>query len=272
MAYHWGILSRDVFLAIWVIIFFVLGIYLLGKLRLTEQDDDSHISVPRLLTAIFCLAFGLYMLPGLWGAPLKPLSGFLPNYSEFSLLAETPLDSEEEEYDQNEQNGRGEKNVERKYSHLFESPLGLNLFFDYDDGLAHAREQSKPVFIDFTGWGCVNCRKMEKSVWPVPDVLDRLKNEYITVSLYVDDRTPLPENERYFSEKLNKTVKTLGDKNFDIQFSRFNMGAQPYYVLLDTSGNLLAQPRGYTPDPMEYVKFLDEGLDAFYQQQIAGLQ
>lgn len=262
MAYHWGIISRDVFLAIWIVIFAVLGIYLLGKLKLTSQDDDAHISVPRLLVAVGCLAFAIYMVPGLFGSPLKPLSGFLPNYSEFSIVYEQGGGSINGTSSAAGQHNP-EKNESKKYATLFESPLGLDLYFDYDDALAHAKAVNKPLFIDFTGWGCVNCRKMEKSVWPAPSVLERLRNDYVTASLYVDDRTPLPENERYFSKKLNKEVKTLGDKNFDLQFSRFAMGAQPYYVLLDTAGKLLTEPRGYTPDANEYARFLDEGLSKF---------
>jgi thiol:disulfide interchange protein DsbD len=269
MAYHWGLLSRDVFLAIWIVIFLVLGLYLLGKVKLTSQDDDSHISVPRLLTAVACLAFSIYMIPGLFGAPLKPLSGFLPNYSEFTLAYEEGGAAGEPDAGTmpSDQKGTGAK---KKYATLFESPLGLDLYFDYDDAINRAKELNKPLFIDFTGWGCVNCRKMEKSVWPDPGVLQRLKNDYVAASLYVDDRTPLPENERYYSEKLKKEVKTLGDKNFDLQFSRFSMSAQPYYVLLDTAGNLLAEPRGFTPDPVEYARFLDAGLTAFSTETTAG--
>ncbi|MCY7408876.1 MAG: thioredoxin family protein [Chitinophagales bacterium] len=257
MAYHWGLLSRDIFLALWIVIFAVLGLYLLGKIRITAEDDDKHISVPRLLFALFSLAFAFYMMPGLWGSPLKPLSGFLPNYSEFSLL--------------NTEQGGKELNTTtiKKYQNLFEAPLGLDLYFDFDEALAKAKKENKPLFVDFTGWGCVNCRKMEKSVWPNPQVLKLLKEDYITASLYIDDKTTLPQNEHYFSKALNKEVKTLGDRNFDIQYANYKIGAQPYYVLLDVNGNLLTQPRGYTSDIQTYVSFLKEGLTEFNKRQIA---
>ncbi len=257
MAYHWGVLSRDIFLALWIVIFAVLGLYLLGKIRITAEDDDKHISVPRLLFALFSLSFAFYMMPGLLGSPLKPLSGFLPNYSEFSLL--------------NTEQGGKEINTTtiKKYQNLFEAPLGLDLYFDFDEALAKAKKENKPLFVDFTGWGCVNCRKMEKSVWPNPKVLKLLKEDYITASLYIDDKTTLPQNEHYFSKALNKEVKTLGDRNFDIQYANYKIGAQPYYVLLDVNGNLLTQPRGYTSDIQTYVSFLNEGLIEFNKRQIA---
>lgn len=260
MAYHWDILSRDIFLALWVILFVVLGLYLLGRIHLSPEDDVPHISVPRLLFGVVCLAFGLYMVPGLWGSPLKPLSGFLPNYSEFEINAPAMTKQETS------------SSRSKKYANLFESPLGLDLYFDYDDALAQAKKKKKPLFIDFTGWGCVNCRKMEKSVWPDPQVLKRLKEDYVSVSLYVDDKTRLPDSEKYFSEALDKEVVTLGDKNFDIQYSRYKMGAQPFYVLLDENGNMLTQPRGYTSDVSEYVEFLDEGLAEFKKRQLAALR
>lgn len=260
MAYHWGVLSRDIFLAVWVILFGVLGFYLLGRIHLSPEDDVPHISVTRLLFGVLCLAFGLYMLPGLWGSPLKPLSGFLPNYSEFQINA--PVMTKQET----------SSSRSKKYANLFEAPLGLDLYFDYDDALVHAKKKNKPLFIDFTGWGCVNCRKMEKSVWPDPQVLKRLKEDYVTVSLYVDDKTNLPDSEQYFSKALDKEVVTLGDKNFDIQYSRYNMGAQPFYVLLDEDGNMLTQPRGYTSDIPTYVQFLDEGLVEFKKRQLASLK
>jgi len=275
MAYHWGVLSRDIFLAVWIVLSFVLGLYLLNKIKLTAEDDDKHISVGRLLAAIFFLAFALYMIPGLWGSPLIPLSGFLPNYSEFSLATykEGGVDGNGAVTQQENKNTSAENSSsDKKYGNLFQAPLGLNLYFDYDDALAHAQAEHKPLFIDFTGWGCVNCRKMEKSVWPDPQVLARLKNDYVAASLYVDDRTPLPDKEKYFSKKLNKEIETLGDKNFDLQYSKFDMGAQPYYVLLDDQANLLTQPRGYTPDPLEYTKFLDDGLKAFRKEQVAELK
>ncbi|MBK9732076.1 MAG: thioredoxin family protein [Chitinophagaceae bacterium] len=255
MAYHWNFLSRDIFLSIWIIIFLVLGLYLLGKIRLALDGDSSHISVPRLLFALVSLAFAIYMVPGLWGAPLKPLSGFLPVYSEFTLEANV--------HNQPYQENSSELPVAKKYGSLFESPLGLDLYFEYDEALAKAKELKKPLFVDFTGWGCVNCRKMEKSVWPDPEVLKRLRNEYVMVSLYVDDKFELPKDQQYFSKALDKQIITLGDRNFDIQYSNYGIGAQPYYVLLDNEGKLLTPPRAYTADISTYVRFLDEGISKF---------
>lgn len=249
MAYHWNILSRDVFLAIWIILFGVLGFYLLGKIRLSAEDEVSTISVGRLLIAIFFLSFALYMVPGLWGAPLKGLSGFLPNYAEFKPHEATAV--------------AAPKSGSRKYADLFEAPHGLSMYFDYHEALQASRQEGKPLFVDFTGWGCVNCRKMEKTVWADPAVLQRLANNFITVSLYVDDRTPLPQEEQYYSQALKKKIVTLGDKNFDIQYSRFGVGAQPFYVILDGQERLLTEPVGYTPDVEDYVRFLDLAVAAY---------
>ncbi len=255
MAYHWQILSRDVFLAIWIVLFAVLGFYLLGKIKLHAEHDDAPISVGRLLMGMLFLAFSLYMVPGLWGAPLKGLSAFLPNYSEFRI-----------------NHGASEKarsSSNKKYADLFEAPHGLDMYFDYDEALEAARQEQKPLFVDFTGWGCVNCRKMEKTVWADESILDRLKNNFVVVSLYVDDRTPLPEAERYYSQALKKKVVTLGDRNFDIQYSKFRMGAQPYYVILDGKENVLVPPVGYTPNIQQYADFLDQGVRAFNASLLA---
>lgn len=255
MAYHWNILSRDIFLSVWIIIFLVLGLYLLGKVRLAMDGEESHIPVPRLLFALLSLAFALYMVPGLWGAPLKPLSGFLPNYSEFTIG--------EASYEQGDAEADKQPRTTKKYESLFEAPLGLDLYFEYDEALARAKALKKPLFVDFTGWGCVNCRKMEKTVWPDPEVLKRLKSDYVTVSLYVDDKFELPANQQYFSKALDKQVVTLGDRNFDLQYSNYGIGAQPYYVLLDNEGKLLTAPRAYTADIETYIKFLDDGIKEF---------
>lgn len=255
MAYHWNILSRDIFLSVWIIIFLVLGLYLLGKVRLAMDGEESHIPVPRLLFALLSLAFALYMVPGLWGAPLKPLSGFLPNYSEFTIG--------EAWHEERDAAADNQPRTAKKYESLFEAPLGLDLYFEYDEALARAKALKKPLFVDFTGWGCVNCRKMEKTVWPDPEVLKRLKSDYVTVSLYVDDKFELPVSQQYFSKALDKQVVTLGDRNFDLQYSNYGIGAQPYYVLLDNEGKLLTSPRAYTADIETYVKFLDDGIKEF---------
>lgn len=231
LAYHWGILKREVFIALWVIIFGMMGFYLLGKIKFAHDDDVKHISIGRLLFTLITFTFTLYLIPGVWGAPLKIISGFPPPefYKEWIT-----------------QSG--------------ECPHDLNCFHDYDEAMKHAKAQKKPVMIDFTGWSCVNCRKMEDNVWSNPKVLKRLSEKYVLVSLYVDDKTRLPDENQYVSQTTGKKIKTTGNKWSDFQTAYFNTNSQPYYVLLDNSGKLLAHPRGYTPEVDEYVKFLDEGL------------
>lgn len=232
LAYHWGILHRETFLALWIIIFGMLGFYLLGKLKFSHDSDLNHISIPRLIMAILTLSFTLYLIPGLWGAPLKLISGFPPPdfYKEWTA-------------------GK---------SH--DCPHNLNCFHDFDEGMTYAKQQGKPVMVDFTGWSCVNCRKMEDNVWSDPKVLKRISEEYVLISLYVDDKTPLPENLWRVSEHTKRKIKSVGNQWSDMQAGLYNTNSQPYYVLLDNKANLLAVPRGYTPDIQTYTKFLDEGL------------
>ena len=241
LAYHWGMLKREIFIALWIIIFGMLGFYLLGKLKFSHDSDLPHISTGRLIFAVLTFSFTLYMVPGLWGAPLNLISGFPP--PEFYKVWKT---SETE------------------------CPHDLTCFHDLDEGMAYARTQGKPVMIDFTGWNCVNCRRMEDKVWPAPEVIKHLREDYILVSLYVDDKKALPESEFYQSKILNKTVKTTGDKWSDLQASVFNKNAQPLYVLIDHQGKLLAKPKPYTPDPAEYASFLAEGLCRFKNRAKAG--
>lgn len=232
LAYHWGFLQRELFVAIWVIIFGLLGIYLLGKLRLSHDSEVIHISVGRMIFGMLSLIFTLYLLPGIWGAPLKLISGFPP--PEFYK--------------------------EWKTGHESECPHDLNCFHDYEEGMRYAKSQGKPVMIDFTGWACVNCRKMEDNVWSDPKVLKRLSEKYVLISLYVDDKTLLPAELQSVSKTTGRKIKTTGNKWSDLQASVYNTNSQPYYVLLDNKGQILAQPRGYTPNIETYVDFLDEGL------------
>ena len=232
LAYHWGILHREIFLALWIIIFGMMGFYLLGKLKFSHDSEVNHVSIPRLILAILTLSFTLYLIPGIWGAPLKLISGFPPPdfYKEWTT----------------------------GQSH--DCPHNLNCFHDFDEGMAYAKQQGKPVMIDFTGWSCVNCRKMEDNVWSDPKVLKRLAEDYVLISLYVDDKTPLPENQWRVSEHTKRKIKSVGNQWSDMQAGLYNTNSQPYYVLLDNKANLLAVPRGYTPDIHTYTKFLDEGL------------
>ncbi len=261
MAYHWGILDREVFIVLWIIIFALLGMYLLGKLKFNHDSDVKHVSVTRLFLAILSLSFSMYLVPGLWGAPLKAVSGFLPHqgtqdfdlYSpQFAAMSGIAAGTE--------------THTNKKYADRLHAPLGIDAFFDYEEGMAYAKKVGKPVFLDFTGHSCTNCRKMENAVWPDPEVLNRLKNDFVVISLYVDDRTELPEDQKYVSKYTGKKVKTLGNRNVDLQVSKFNSNAQPLYVVTDADGNPLNTPYGYNEDIPAYIKFLDAGKNAFYNK------
>lgn len=250
MAYHWGILDREVFIGLWIIIFAMLGFYLLGKLRFSHDSEVKHISVTRLFLSIITLSFALYLVPGLWGAPLKAVSGFLPHQGtqDFDLYSNRFTNVSADA-----QHSTGTK----KYADKLHAPLGIDAFFDYDEGLAYAKKVGKPVFLDFTGHSCTNCRKMENAVWPDPEVLRRLKNDFVVISLYVDDRTELAESEKYVSKYTGKKVKTIGNRNVDLQVSKFNSNAQPLYVIVDADGNPLTGTFGYKEDIPGYIEFLD---------------
>ncbi len=248
LAYHWGILDREVFLALWIAIFGLLGLYLAGKIRLKSDSDSDKISVIRLILAIATFSFTISLIPGLWGAPLKTLSGFLPPMSthNFNLL---------------EKSAGGNTCEEPKYDDLLHWPHGLEGYFDYEQAIACAKEQGKPVFIDFTGHGCVNCREMEQRVWSDPAVLKRLSEDFVLVALYVDDRTLLPEKIWYKSSFDGKTKKTIGQQNADFQITRFNNNAQPFYVILNEEEELLIKPKAYDLDISAFVDFLDKSLE-----------
>jgi len=252
LAYHWNWFDREIFLSLWIVISALMGFYLLGKLKLPNDSDVKHVSTPRLVLAIITLSFTMYMIPGLWGAPLKSISAFLPPMStqDFVLSAGSAP-------------AVAHNSGNHKYGEIFHAPLGLDAFFDYDEGLAYAKKMNKPVFIDFTGHACVNCRKMEASVWPDKEVLSRLSNDYVVIQLYVDDKTDLATAEQTVSKYSGKKIQTIGNKWSDLQASRFNANSQPFYVLLDTKGNLLVQPQGADYDPVSFTKYLDSGLDAF---------
>ena len=256
LVYHWGILDRDVFLAIWIVIFSALGLYLLGKIRLPHDSKLEHLTVPRLLLALITFAFVIYMIPGLWGAPLKLLSGYLPPITtqQFSLTGSSATS--------NETSSSSTEVV--LYGDLLKIPHGIPGYFDYEQALAAAKREGKPLLIDFTGHGCVNCRKMEENVWVDPQVLKRLKEDFVMVALYIDERLELPESKWYTSSYDGKEKKTLGKQNADFQITRFNNNAQPYYVILDHQEQLLATPRSYNTDIAAFVEFLD-GAKARFQ-------
>lgn len=251
--YHWGILDRDIFLVIWIVIFAALGLYLLGKLRLPHDSKMEYIGVPRLLLALTTLMFVVYMIPGLWGAPLKYLSGYLPPLTtqQFTISAGS--------------NQVSDLSISEPvlYGDLLKIPHGIQGFFDYEQALAAAKKANKPLLIDFTGHGCVNCRKMEENVWIDTQVMRRLKEDFVMVALYIDERLELPESKWYTSEYDGKIKKTLGKQHADFQITRFKNNAQPYYIILDHEEKLLAQPRSYDTDIAAFIAFLDQAKAEF---------
>lgn len=259
-AFHWGILDRDINIAIWIVIFSMMGFYLLGKIRLPHDSKLETISVSRLMMAIATFTFVIYLIPGLWGAPLKALAGYLPPMytHDFDLISITrPAD--EADYSTCE---------EPKYSDFLHLPHGLHGYFDYEQALQCARAQNKPLFIDFTGHGCTNCREMEAVVWSDPEVLRRLKEDYVMVALYVDDKTELPESEWYTSTYDNKVKKTIGKQNADLQITNLQNNAQPFYVLVDNDENVLVQPVAYDKDVNNFIRFLDKGKAKFKESEM----
>lgn len=262
--YHWGILDREVYLALWIVIFTLMGFYLLGKIKFVHDSDVPHIGVPRLMLSIITFSFVIYMLPGMWGAPLKALSGYLPPQNSLDFdFQKIVRETIEKSTNINNSNTNSELCEKPKYSDFLHLPHGLKGYFDYDQALQCAKKQNKPIFIDFTGHGCVNCRQMEANVWSDARVLKKLSENFIITALYVDDKTELPKDEWITSKIDGKIKSTIGKKFADFQITRFNVNAQPYYVLLDTSENLLTQPRAYDLDIDAFLQFLDEGLKNF---------
>ena len=270
--YHWRILDREVYIAFWLVIFTMMGFYLLGKMKFAHDSETKHISVPRLMLALITFTFVVYLIPGMFGAPLKAISGYLPPMTshDFDLHKiirdEVKLVSHSSgsAYTSNSATVTCEK---AKFGEFLELPHGLEGFFDFDQGLACAKAQNKPLFIDFTGHGCVNCREMEANVWSDPRVLEKLKNEFVIVALYVDDKTALPESEWITSNYDQKVKKTIGKKFADFQISRFGVNAQPYYVLLDHDQQLLTSPTARDLNPDHFIDFLDKGLSEFKSSQ-----
>ncbi len=254
--YHWNLLDREVYLAIWIVVFSLLGLYLLGKLRFAHDSETTHLSVGRLAMAIGVFTFVVYMIPGMWGAPLKALSGYLPPLSsqDFVIGKSAPVAATAD-------NGEADLNI-AKYSDFLHLPHGLQGFFDMAEAEAYAEEVGKPIFIDFTGHGCVNCREMEARVWADPAVLQILRDEYVVVALYTDDKMKLPKSDWVTTES-GKTLKTLGEINANYALTRFNANAQPYYVLQGKDGKVLCDPRGYNLSVEGFVEFLKKGIEEY---------
>ena len=251
--YHWGLLDREVYLAIWIVVFSLLGLYLLGKIRFAHDSEVPYIGVGRLALVIVVFSFVVYLIPGMWGAPLKALSGYLP-----------PLTSQDFVMSQNAVTVQtsGDNTGKPKYSDFLHLPHGLDGFFDLKEAEEYARKVGKPVFIDFTGHGCVNCREMEARVWADPTVLSILRNDYVVVALYTDDKKQLPESEWVTTES-GKVLKSLGKINSHYALTRFGVNAQPYYVLQGDNGEILTAPRGYDLDVDGFVRFLKDGIEAY---------
>ena len=256
-AFHWGILDREINIAIWIVIVTLIGLYLMKTFRLpgdTGKDaEEKRIGIPSLVLAMIAFTFVVYLIPGMWGAPLKALAGYLPPLytHDFDLVSKSKSDNPNEICD------------DPKYAEFLHLPHGMKGYFDYDQAIACARQQNKPLFIDFTGHGCTNCREMEAVVWSDPEVLRRLENDFVVVALYVDDKTELPESAWYTSKYDNKVKKTIGKQNADLQITNLNNNAQPFYVLLGKDERVLVPPYGYDKSVEGFVKFLDSARDKF---------
>lgn len=235
LAYGWRILDRETFLALWIVIFGLLGFYLLGKIKFPHDDDDNTTSVPRFFMALISLAFAVYMVPGLWGAPLKAVSAFAP-----------PMTTQDFNLYNNEVHAK---------------------FDDYDAGMEYAKRNGKPVMLDFTGYGCVNCRKMEAAVWTDPKVSKLMTDDYVLITLYVDNKEPLPAHIKVMENGKERTLRTVGDKWSYLQRSKFGANAQPFYVLIDNEGKPLNKSYSYDEDIDKYVDFLQTGLDNYKKEK-----
>lgn len=269
LAYHWNLLDREVFLSLWIAIGLLMGLYLIGKIKFSHDSDLPYLSVPRTFIAIIVFAFTIYMVPGLWGAPLKSISAFLPPPAtqDFDLTgnpalpaATTPVTSIKQ----------------KKYEDIFSrgKVKGLDAWYDYEQALQASKELNKPILIDFTGWNCVNCREMENDVWSDPVVFKLLRDDFILLQLYVDDKTELLPQEQFVSTYSGKKISNLGAKWSDLEADRFGANSQPFYVMLDSNGNLLKDKNGLEIKPSaanknisSYKEFLDSGIRAFHNKE-----
>ncbi len=266
--YHWGILDRDIYLAIWIVTFFLLGLYFLGKIKFANDSDYPYLSVPRLGLAIITFTFVVYLIPGMFGAPLKALAGYLPPQQTHDFDINAIIRDNIKTISITSSGEDPTELCEKpKYADFLHLPHGLEGYFDYDQGMSCAKKLNKPVFIDFTGHGCVNCREMEANVWSDPKVLKILRSDFVVIALYVDDKTRLPKEDWITSEYDGKVKKSVGKKNADFQVSRFEMNAQPFYVLLDNKGELLARPRSYDLEVTAFVDFLKTGIKAYKERE-----
>jgi cytochrome c biogenesis protein CcdA/thioredoxin-related protein len=249
-----GILKHEIFIAIWTVMFILIGLYLIGKLKFSHDSDFKYLSITRLVFAIFAFSFALYLLPGMFGAPLKLLSGFPPpaTYSEGWNISSGNTNK----------SGTDAKTVV-KAGPQHGCPDNLNCYHDYDEAVAIAKQTNKPIMIDFTGNTCVNCRKMEENVWSDPAIFNIINNDYILVSLYVDDQNELSDDKKTISKFDDSKIETYGDKWTDMETNLYKSNTQPLYILIDANGNMLADKRGYTPDIEQYKQFLESGVSNY---------
>jgi thiol:disulfide interchange protein DsbD len=261
---NWGLLDREVFLAMWIVVFTLLGFYLLGKLKFKGDSDVETISVYRLFLAIITFSFVMYMIPGMWGAPLKALSGYVP-----------PMTTQDFDINrivvENAGSGGGQQHTsdygKRKYTDVLHFPTGFDGFFDLEEAKAYAKKVNKPIFVDFTGKTCANCREMENNVWNDKEVKRLLNNDYVMVALYADANFIKLDEKDWVTTPEGKTIKRLGSKNLNYQITRFNMNAQPYYVLMDFNENVLTKEnKVYDKDVQNFIDFLNEGKKAFEEK------
>jgi len=260
LAYHWNLIDREVVLSLWIAIGILMSLYLIGKIKFSHDSDVTHLTVTRTFIAMGMFAFTIYMVPGLWGAPLKAISALLPPLStqDFDISGggggaaiATPANTSTIQV--------------KKYEELFKrlpKVKGLDEWYDYDQAIALSKQLHKPILIDFTGWNCVNCRKMEQEVLPIPAVLTKLQNDFVILQMVIDDKTDLPAAEQYKSTVTGKNITTLGGKWLDLEIGKFNSNAQPYYVITNEKGEALVKPIGAT-DVKSFISYLDSGLAAY---------
>lgn len=259
LAYHWNLIDREVVLSLWIAIGILMSLYLIGKIKFSHDSDVQYLTVTRTFIAMGMFAFTVYMIPGLWGAPLKAISALLPPLStqDFDIsgggaaILATPANTSSIKT--------------KKYEELFKrlpKVKGLDEWYDYDQAVQLSKELHKPILIDFTGWNCVNCREMEQNVLPNPEVLKRLQNDFVILQMVIDDKTDLPEAEQYTSPVQKKKITTLGGKWLDLEISKYESNAQPYYVIVNETGQALLKPIGAT-DTKSFIAYLDSGISAY---------
>lgn len=259
LAYHWNLIDREIVLSLWIAIGLLMGLYLIGKIKFAHDSPLEYLSIPRTFIAMGVFAFTVYLIPGLWGAPLKSVSALLP-----------PLSTQDFDISAGVTGNLVAANTTsvktKKYEELFKrlpKVKGIDDWYDYEQAIAVSKETHKPVLIDFTGWNCVNCRDMEQNVMPDPEVLKRLQNEFVMLQLVIDDKTALPDAEQFTSTVTGKRINTLGGKWLDFEIAKYNSNAQPFYVIVDENGQTLVPPQGAIFDIAKFINYLDSGISAY---------